>query len=412
MNRKRDNHNLGVSDVIGSFLIILLVVGLVAVVAAFLMPGLFPKSVYIASEVGPVEVTQSGSGIPTQVLYLLPKAGEPFYFSGQQKPAGGARVSMRAIAPDGRNMTPATNEIVGNPYGQTLYIYPNNTPGSGPCDCVVSPNLPKGAYRLMTNGVWTIQLIDEDAHMLVMSNSDGKITDGTTALPRLGGTVGGWMYRADCTILDNSTPNGNLPINYNNTMHMYYRTFNGSTYMQYPNDPTLSYTGDMAISLWMDPSDTGSWHQIIGKGVTYNAGSSSSNELDNYQVFQVGNQLLFEWNDAGNGQHYQAMTPAVVQANQWSYLTVTVQNGQLAMYYNGVSLPLTYDNSNVPGQNLLPGPVPVNLINNNNPVTIGKQNSPDPGNSFYYTGAIGNTAIYNRGLTPQEIQDNYHNYAA
>ena len=245
-----------------------------------------------------------------------------------------------------------------------------------------------------------------------MSNTDGKITQGTTALPRLGGTVGGYMYRADCSVLDNSTPNGDLPIGYNSTMSMYYRTFNGSAYMQYPNDPTLSYTGNMAISMWIDPSDTGSWHQIIGKGVTYNAGSSSSNENDNYQLFQIGNQLLFEWNDAASGQHYQAFTPATVQANQWSYLTVTVQDGQLAIYNNGVALPLTYDNSNVPGQNVLDHSVNVNLINNNNPVTIGKQNSPDPSNNFYFTGSIGNTAIYNRGLTQQEIQQNYQNYAA
>ncbi|HVP94561.1 MAG TPA: LamG domain-containing protein [Methanoregulaceae archaeon] len=421
MKIKELNNNSGVSDVVGTILIILLVIGLAAVVAAFLMPNLFPKSVYIASEVGPVNVVQPG-GLQAQVLYMLPKAGEPFYLSGQQKPSGGARVTMKALSPDGRNMTPVTSEVVGNPYGQTLYIYPNNTPGTGPCDCVVSPHLPMGAMRLMTNGKWTIQLIDEDAHILVMSNSDGIITQGTSALPMVGGMLGGNVYYSNCSTIT-PTPDSNAPISPTlGPGNMSYRTFNGQQFMSYPDDPNLKFTGDMSISLWYNPSNVVpysgpngvGWHQLIGKGVTNNQGSSSSNENDNYQVFQLGDRLLFEWNDASTGQHYQGITTtSPVQANQWNYLTVTVQNGQLSIYNNGVPQPLVYDNSNVPDVTSGLGPVPVNLENNNYPVRIGEQNySSNPSDAFYFQGGIGNLALYNRALTSTEIQQNYQNYGA
>ena len=130
-------------------------------------------------------------------------------------------------------------------------------------------------------------------------------------------------------------------------MNMFYRTFDGSTqFYQYPNDPSLAFNGNnMAISLWFNPreavpynSNGVGWHQLIGKGVTNYQGSSSSAEDDNYQVFQLGDRLLFEWNDANTHEHYQATTPpSTVQANQWNYLTVNVQGGQLRIYNNGVT---------------------------------------------------------------------------
>jgi len=404
MKPEKDSSDNGISDVVGTILIIFLVIGLAAIIAAFLMPNLLPKSVYIASEVGAVEVPQPG-GLQAQVLYMLPKAGEPFHLAGQQNPQGGANVLMKAVAPDGRILTPVPKGVSGNPYGQTLYIYPNNTPGSGPCDCIVSPALPPGALRLMTNGVWTVQLIDLDASILVMSNSDGKITDGETGLPRAGGTVGGNMYRADCSVL-NVTTYGNPPILYNATMNMSYRTFNGAQYLEYANDPTLTYTGNMAISMWLDPSDTTSWHTIIGKGILY----PNSTEYDNYQLVAIGNVLYFEWNNA-DGTHYHSQTnlPALTQ-DTWQYVTVNVQqNGQPQFYVNGQPQASTVYTGNVPNQGSV-STATVNLQDNNYPVKVGKQNSDQY--PFYFTGAIGNTAIYNRALTQQEISQNYQNYWA
>jgi hypothetical protein len=189
--------------------------------------------------------------------------------------------------------------------------------------------------------------------------------------------------------------------------------FNGTgSYITIPNDPSLSFSGDLSISLWFKPTTSSStWYQLIGKGVTNSAGSSGSNENDNYQLFQYGNKLLFEWNDATTGQHYQAITQTAVSSTSWNYVTVTVTNGQLAIYNDGVAQTLTYDNSNVPGTNPV-GTQTVHLINNNNAVTVGKQNAASSSDNFYYSGDMGAISLYNRGLTQAEITANYAGYTA
>jgi len=409
MTKKRGKTDAGVSDLIGTILIIILVIGLAAVIAAFLMPNLLHKSAYIASEVSASPITQP-SGQQVEVISLLPKSGDPFYIIGQKKSPGGYPISVRALSPDGRNIGINCTDLTGNLYGKELYVYPANRPGSGPCDMCINDTRPTGSMRPMVNGVWTIQLIDEESHILVMSNADGKITKGTTSLPKVGGMLGSNVYYANCSTLT-PTPDSNAPTS--TTLgpgNMSYRTFNGNQYMQYRDDPALDFNGDMGISLWFNPSDNSSWHQIIGKGRTTSAGNTAADEDDNYQVFQIGNQLLFEWNDATTGLHYQAITPPTVQANQWNYLTVNVEGGNLKIYNNGgASLPLIYYNDNHQG-NTISTPPPVNLRTNDYNLYIGNQfQSAWP---FSYTGSIGNMGLYNRPLTASEIQQNLLTYSA
>ena len=275
MKRKKENSNLGVSDLIGTILIIILVIGLAAVIAAFLMPGLLQKSVYIASEVSAVDVNQSG-GTSIEVLSVLPMAGEPFHIIGQKNAAGGARVSVKALSPDGRIMSPDGSSLSGNLYGKLLYIYPSEKPGASPCELNISESLPTYNLREMVKGKYTIQFVDEDAHILVMSNSDGVIARGLTSNPKVGGSVGDKMFRADCSVLPNTSHGAYQPALWNSTMNMSYRMFDGSSqYYTYPDDPSLKYTGDLSISMWLNPLDLGNsptssglWHQIIGKGQT------------------------------------------------------------------------------------------------------------------------------------------------
>jgi FlaG/FlaF family flagellin (archaellin) len=408
MTKKRGKSDTGVSDLIGTILIIILVIGLAAVIAAFLMPGLLQKSVYIASQVSTIDVAQSG-GTSIEVLSVLPEAGEPFHIIGQKNAAGGASVSVKALSPDGRIMSPDGSSLSGNLYGKQLYIYPSEKPGAHPCELNISDTLPTYNLREMVHGKWTIQFVDEDAHILVMSNSDGVISRGLTSLAKVSGSPGDLMYRADCSLLPN-TSYGNLPNRsalYNATMNMFYKSFDGSTqYYQYPNDPSLVFTGDLGISMWIDPTNLGVWNTIIGKGIL----NSDNSEYDNYQLVAIGNVLYFEWNNA-DGTHYHSQTnsPALTQG-VWQYVTVNVQqNGQPQMYVNGVLQPSQVYTGNVPNAGS-PSTATVNLQDNNYPVKIGKQNSDS--NPFYYNGNIGNTALYNRVLTANEIQQNLQTYSA
>jgi FlaG/FlaF family flagellin (archaellin) len=411
MTIKRVKKDAGVSDLIGTILIIVLVIGLAAVVAAFLMPNLLHKSAYIASEVAATPITQP-SGQQVEVISVLPKSGDPFYIIGQKQSAGGYPISVRALSPDGRKISVNCTDLTGNLYGKQLYVFPANRPGAGPCDMCINDTRPSGAMRPMTMGIWTIQFIDEESHILVMSSSDPNITKGTTSLPKVGGMLGGNVYFSDCTIITptvSSAPVNSTP----GPGNMSYRTFNGvNQYMEYPNDPNLKFTGDLGISIWIqpqdlgDPGNSGYWHTIIGKGILY----PDSTEFDNYQLVAVGNKLYFEWSGSG-GTHYHSQTNNAALTNgAWQYVTVNVQqNGQPQMYVNGVLQPSTVYTGNVPNAGSVSAAT-VNLQDNNFPVKVGKQNS--DANPFYYQGNIGNLALYNRPLTANEIQQNYQSYSA
>jgi len=411
----------GMSEIAAEMLIVILVI-IIAVVAYAAFSGqlnsLFvKKSAYIAGSAAVTGITSGGT--TSYVLTFLPKAGDAFYLSGQTSGKNGTQVTLKALSPDGKTLYPDASSLKGPLYGKTLYIYPNSSAAATQCSYAVSDKAPSGSLRPMTKGTWTIQMIDENVHVLANSYT-AKVTNGATSLPVAGGFIGGstsQFYRTDCTAI-NQTSYG---ITTSNTGPggMTVAHFNGTgSYITIPNDPTLSFTGDMSLSLWFEPtsattptSSGSNWHQLIGKGVTNGAGSSSSSENDNYQLFQYGNKLLFEWNDATTGQHYQAITPATVSSTSWNYVTVTISGGNLAIYNNGVAQTLTYDNSNVPGTNVV-GTQTVHLINNNNAVTVGKQNAASSSDNFYYSGDIGAISLYNRGLTQAEINANLAGYTA
>ena len=417
MKQAIDNSTKGVSDLISTILMVILVIGLAAVITAFLMPGFIQKSVYIASEVKAIPIVNPYSNKPIEVIGLLSKDGEPFHIIGQKQPyMAGAPVSVHVLSPDGVNHTWSTIDIsAGSLYGKQIYIYPPNFTDPSRCDLCMTDYPPPSSQKLATmeKGRWTIQFVDENAHILVMSNADGVISDGgTTSRPNAGNYPEN-LYNNHCQPLSILSSNlGSYKVN-PNMSNMKYQTFNGNQYafVEYPSSPELNFNGDLAISMWFNPSDNSSWHQLVGKGQTISPGTRPENENDNYQVMMLGNQLLFEWNDAITGEHYQATTPATVQANQWNYLTVTVQGGNLNIYNNGVPLALTYNHNNVPGANPIPAlPNGVNLIANGYPLYVGNQYQSDW--TFSYVGDIGSMALYNRALSSAEILQNYQLYNA
>jgi hypothetical protein len=416
----------GISEISAEILIIILVILIAAITfVAFtgaLNPLLTKKSVYVAGSAGIDTIPQEG-GISDDVLTFLPKAGDPFYLTGQTSGTTGTQVTLEAISSTGQVLYPNASTLNGTLYGKTLFIYPNNTPSSTQCNYTISQNSPTGTLRPMALGTWTIQMIDENVHVIAGTYTE-QVKNGDTSLPVAGGflTTGtGQFFDVNCNPLTEQV-NGNLVTTTTGPGNMSVTSFNGDSSISIPDSTGLAFTGDMSVSMWFDPSEavaynpSGSgWQQLIGKGQTTSAGSSSSNENDNYQIFQLGNQILFEWNDATNGEHYQAITTTTpVQANSWNYVTATISGGHLTIYDNGVAQPLNYDNSNVPDpeSGITSPPTPnglVNIVNNNNfPVNIGEQNyATNPSDAFYFNGYIGSTALYNRALTTQEIAANY-----
>jgi hypothetical protein len=402
-----------VTHVIAIVFLLILVMGILLIFVPALtgMADLEEKSVYIASEAKAEEVIGSG-GLPVQVLALLVHNGDPFHISGQKPPAQGAPVAIRLISPDGKAIYPDASSISGTLYGKTLYLYPNTSGLSESCDYIVSTTRPSGAMRAMTNGQWVVQLIDLDANLLVSSDTRGVITKGTSSIPVSGGSAGGKVYRADCTVMNYTLVNNPGTGFTGSPMNMTYRTFNGvNQYMTIPDDPSLTYTGDLSISMWIRPSTTSGVHQVIGKGKQINANT----EDKNYDLYTMdGGKIYFEWDDKVTNKHYHIETDSgPLTASKWNYIVVSVSGSprRLSVNVNGNPQTVSYFQSNQPGVGKITNPaqIPaVSLKDNAYSLNIAKQSSDIY--PFYFKGDIGSFALYNRGLTAGEISSNYQIY--
>jgi len=377
-----------------------------------------PKSAFIACEADVTEVERGGEMVQLVTLFL--KDGDPFHFVGQQPPLEGSEVLLKVFTPDGKIVYPDASSISGPLYGKRLIIYPNSTRLSTQCDYIVAEDLPPGNLRDLVQGTWKMQLIDMDANILITGGLEAEVTEGSMSYSRIEGSPGlGCIYRADCSALCPSTPGG-TPGESGPPENMTYLRFDGNDYVTYPDDPSLAYTGDLGVSLWIKPSqlgtnwqDSSKWMQLIGKGIQ----TSSTQENKNYDVYLIGKRLYFEWDDRVTNQHYHVMTnsDAVTTTADWSYINVVVDDGEPALYVNGVEQPYSYYQSNVPGQNLITDPSQypvVNLKDNDNPLIMGKQLTDLTSNQFYYKGDMGNFALYNRGMSEEEILNNYQQYFA
>jgi hypothetical protein len=397
------------SEIGAGILIIILVVALAVItyIAIFGTINLdsFKKTTYIAGTAAAADVPLSGK---PQILTYLPRAGDPFHFSGQSDTRSGTNVTLKLISPEGQIIYPNMTGIAGNPYGRTLFIYPKISPSATQCDYVASETMPSGTYRPMVTGVWTLDMIDTGIPFLIDSYKVG-IAQGRVSLPSACGFIGSGsqpFYRSDCTAL-NQTVTGPAAACSNSPGNMPCTTFNRSTFVTVPNDPSLSFTGNnLALSVWIKPirasssiSDTSNWYTILGKGQIV-----GGVENDNYQLVQIGNKIYFEWTDPATGTHYHVMTSSSpLQAGQWTQVTVSITNGKLKVYTNCVEQPINYYRSNYPSDTTTVSAVDVNLAVNANNFLVGKQNSDTPANSFYFDGDMAGISIYDRGLTAPEL---------
>lgn len=412
---KRSTAESGASEVVSSILIVVLVIGVAMVLWSVVMgyPSILHDKVYIASEASAEEIVQP-NGMQMQVVGFTIREAEPFHFAGQKPPIAGKEVLLKVISPDGRILYPVPFISGGGLEGRTLYIYPNSTGYSSYCDYIVSDSVPKGSLKPFTLGKWVVQLIDTEANLLVSSDDRAEITSGVSSYALAGGTPGGDVWRTDCTPLG-YTVNGNPVAGYEDApMNMSYLSFDGTDWLEYADDPTLTYTGDMSISIWLRPGNVNSWKQVIGKGLQTSNGGIVEDK--NYDLYLIDQKVYFEWeNVEGAGYtHYHIMTDDNrITADNWQYVNLVVEDGEPKIYVNGVSQSFSYYQSNTPGNNRITDPnqyPQIHLKDNDHPLTMGKQASDVY--PFHYSGDIGSFALYNRGLTDGEITENYQTYRA
>jgi len=405
---------MAVSAAVSTILMVVLVIGIAMIIWSVWIgsPSILHDKVYIAGEAKAIAVNQPG-GIPMQVVGFTIREAEPFHFAGQKPPTAGKEVLLKVITPDGRTLYPTPFISGGALEGRTLFIYPNSTGYSEHCDYIVSDSLPVGKLKPFVLGTWTVQLIDTEAHLLISSDDRAKITEGTSSYALAGGTPGGNVWRTDCTPLGYTVHGNPVAANTGPPMNMSYLTFDGNDWLEYQDDPTLTYTGDLTVSIWLRPLNVTTWKQVIGKGLQTPSGSGVI-EDKNYDLYLINGKVYFEWDDRVTNTHYHIMTDNnVVTAGNWQYVNLVVEGGDPKIYINGVPQSFSYYKSNVPGNNKITNPsqIPdIRLKDNQYPLTMGKQASQQY--PFPYSGDIGSFALYNRGLSAGEISENLQTYSA
>lgn len=170
-----------------------------------------------------------------------------------------------------------------------------------------------------------------------------------------------------------------LGINTYNTINLNYTssgtlTFNGtSNYIAVANNTSLQLAATLTLEAWVNPTSTSGLGNIMSK-----------NENNGYR-FRVQNGELWSYSN-GNG-----LAGGSVPNGQWAHVVVTMGPSGLINYVNGVATASTatpYTPANVINGDLFVGALGIG--------------------SELFHGSIALCRIYNKVLTPTEIQQNFN----
>ncbi len=391
-----------VSNLVATFLIIaLMLVLIVATVYTFLVPvELLKDTPYLASEASVKKLDLSG-GNTIDVLSLIPISGQEICIDGLScSPGGKDLVSFHISGPSGtmNDVSYVGDSCINSVYGSSMYIYKRGNDVVLNTKCPPSEELKNIAP--FEEGIWTLTMVDENDDIIIFSK-EFTLSGGVNILA---GSIwsNGTLIASDGTELtvtnygttETSGPGG-----------MSASSFDGSSYIEVGDSDYIDLSGDMTISFWINPSVTAGYHNLLGKG--------EQDDNDNYDLFIIDREVWFEWNDASTGAHRHIKTSTVdLTADQWTYVTITVENSQASLYVDSTDYNYQYYTSNLVDAAPVSYTFPVSLTGNNQDLHIGKQDwgTGSITNAFFYEGEIGEIAFYDRALTEDEIAYNYNNY--
>lgn len=209
---------------------------------------------------------------------------------------------------------------------------------------------------------------------------------------------GAWkMNEADVGI-DNG-PNGNTLTNIGGVGSVPGRfgsgaEFNGSSYLEILDTEHIGLDpiGNMTITCWIKLNSLTGYTPIISKYDVNSPGTGRSYELAINPTGTVNWIVSSNGTDASGG----AVGPSSILLDQWYHIAAVRDGGFLRVYVNG---------GEMTGLNWPEGfPFPASIYDSPTPFRIGNTyNSP-----AYLDGVIDEAAIYDRALTPEEIQNIYN----
>ena len=166
-------------------------------------------------------------------------------------------------------------------------------------------------------------------------------------------------------------------------------------YVDVGNPPDLNLTGnEITVQGWvMETGSTGHYRTVISKGYV---GAPFALRMARDQASSPTNFGLFFQVATYNGTvNTGVMIPqAELDPNVWYHVAGTYDGANVKLYING----------NLIDQQALTG----NLLVNNEPVTIGRNQAPSPNTGEFWRGRVDELAVSNRALDATEIQAVYN----
>ena len=164
--------------------------------------------------------------------------------------------------------------------------------------------------------------------------------------------------------------------------------------IQVANNLAVNVTGNLTVAAWIKASSwqADSWRgTIIGKDEWSGAGSLSKG-----YVLRAGNNgaLSFTVSTLGSVSWREALTPSLMSANTWYYVTGTFNGTTTLAYINGVR-----QGSNSASHSLMGA--------SNYPLEIGKDPYGSETNYRRFNGSIDEVRIWNRSLSAAEVYEQY-----
>jgi hypothetical protein len=191
--------------------------------------------------------------------------------------------------------------------------------------------------------------------------------------------------------LNNGTVNGaTLSTNRFGSSNSCY-SFNGSTNRISASNTTSLNPNYISVSVWVKPSVyTSSWQYIIDKSLDVN----STFDTRGWAI-RMTNTGKIELEFRANGLMSIVFSTTTIPLNAWSHIVFTFNGSQLKLYFN---------NTNVFTQN-----ISGLVTSNTSALSIGylpHANMPPYG--YFWNGQIDDVGIWNRPLTPCEINNLYN----
>jgi len=163
--------------------------------------------------------------------------------------------------------------------------------------------------------------------------------------------------------------------------------FNGSSYLQIPNNTTLNPTNQISISLWVKVENlTNTYTPILHKGGPNTIGFTNRE----YILYIADEPAMFI---ESSGNYSRSYTNYSIPTNNiWFYFVGIIDrvNNKIMIYINGEKKAEIIDNNTA-------------FLSNNYPIKIGAWDETNPLYAQYFKGSLDDIRIYNRVLTNEEI---------